>query len=489
MVAAAEKFVLTDRRLKVLKPAKPGRRYVVWDAQQPNFGVRVTDKGRVSFVVVRRRPGQHNHDWVVLGTYSPDASSDVPAVRKGPMGLQAARRMAHDALQTLASGRRQTEVEAERLLEAERQRRDTFAGALTAFLDGGELKGLRSAADTESVLRRDFLGQTRERTHRAEERDGRRAGKWTTVWKNGADPIWRDRPINQIARRDIVARLDELKRKRGKHAARHALAAIRRFFAWVAEGERYGIEVSPCTSVRDKLLGVTGRDLRRQRVLSDEEIADVWHACASGTEPHEPAYPFGAVVRLLMLTGQRRDDLAEASWREIDLNSGILLIPPERFKTDSAHEVMLTPAAVAVLKSVPTFTGQSVFTTTAGRRPISGFANMKARLDEAVTMRRQTEGREPMPHWTLHDLRRTVRTRLVSDCGIDSFIAERVIGHALPGLHAVYDRGSHRQQKRAAMEQWEARLMEIVGRKPSAPGADNLVAADELEQRRRRRQA
>jgi hypothetical protein len=87
---------------------------------------------------------------------------------------------------------------------------------------------------------------------------------------------------------------------------------------------------------------------------------------------------------------------------------------------------------------------------------------MKARLDATISHQRTKHGKQPMAHWVLHDLRRTVRTRLTSDLDVDAFTAERVIGHALPGLHGVYDQGAHRNQKRAALEKWEAYLLAIV---------------------------
>jgi integrase len=254
----------------------------------------------------------------------------------------------------------------------------------------------------------------------------------------------------------VVERLDAIKRRGGKHAARHALGAVRRFLSWCAEGERFGIEVSPCAGVRDKTIGISGRDLRRQRVLGDAELRDVWHAAAA------TGYPFGPLVQLLALTGQRLNDVASARWTDIDLDAAMLRVPPERFKTEAAHEVPLAPRAVAILRKLPRFSGSFVFTTTSGARPLSGFAKMKARLDETIAKQRKKDGREEMPNWVLHDLRRTLRTRLVGDLGTDAYIAERVIGHALPGLNAVYDQGSHRGPKRQALEAWAARLLSIV---------------------------
>ncbi|MGH7074020.1 MAG: tyrosine-type recombinase/integrase [Stellaceae bacterium] len=438
MAAASRKVVLTDRGIRALKPAPTGKRVVLWDAVMPGLAVRVTDRGTRSFVVVRRRPGARNPDWLVLGNYHP---SELP--------LQQARKKAAEVLRGLAEGKKPVEAEAEQTRAVARRRRHTVAEATEAFIEDERTKGLRSASETESILRRQFLGQNWER-------DGS-----VKRWKDGPEPIWRATPIAEIARRDIISRLDEIKRIGGKHAARHALGAVRKFFGWCAEGERFGIEVSPCAGIRDKTLGIAGRDLQRRRVLTDAELRDVWQAAAKLGPAGAAAagYPFGMLVQLLMLTGQRLSDLAQARWSEINLDGAVLMVPPERFKTGVAHEVMLAPMAVEILRAVPRFAGLFVFSTTAGRRPISGMSKMKDRLDATIAA---GQGGEAIPPWVLHDLRRTVRTRLVSDLGVEAFIAERVIGHALPGLHAVYDQGSHRPQKRAALEQWAQHLRSIV---------------------------
>jgi integrase len=469
MTATTRKVTLTVRALDALKPAPAGKRYFIWDAQQPHLGVRVTDRadeeGKAAvrtFVVVKRRPGDRNPVTHVIGSY--------PAVK-----LAEARDRVPAILSALANGKLPSEIEAERLREEGRRRRETFGAAVKEFF-ADELAGLRSGRETEATLRREFLGQTAKRTRVTDERGTR----WATEWLDGPEPVWRDRPIADIARRDVIERLDAIKRRGGKHAARHALGAVRKYFNWCAEGERFGVEVSPCASLRDKTIGVSGKDLRRKRVLTDAELRDVW-AAAEKLPPAGavvPGYPFGPLLRLLMLTGQRLNDIAAARWSEVDLDGGTLTVPPERYKTGTAHEVALAPRAVEILRALPRFKRGHVFTTTAGARPVSGFSKMKARLDAAVSEERKKDGREPMSAWVLHDLRRTVRTRLVSDCGVDAFIAERVIGHALPGLHGVYDQGTHRPQKRAAAEAWAARLLAIV--EPPKEPAPNVVAPEEV---------
>ena len=203
-----------------------------------------------------------------------------------------------------------------------------------------------------------------------------------------------------------------------------------------------------------------------------------------GQPAETDGYPLAPLVRLLALTGQRLNDIASARWSEIDLDKEVLVVPAERYKTGSSHEVPLSPLAVKMLRALPRFKGH-VFTTTGGARPVSGLSKMKARLDRAIAKRREERGDGPMPPWVFHDLRRTVRTRLVSDLGVDAFVAERVIGHTLPGLHGVYDQGTHRPQKRDALERWATALAAIVEPTRAPDGA--IVLADEVDRRRRSR--
>jgi integrase len=474
-VGPTQRWFSTDRELKALKPApsaKPGgpkKRYIVWDAAQPYLGVRVTETGARSFVVVRRLPGARNPVTHVLGSY--------PALT-----LKAARDAAPGIISTILGGKLPREVEAEHQRANARKRRDTFATAVAAFIDDEQTKGLRSSSGTEAVLRREFLGQTWRRVEI--ELEG--AKKKIIEWHDGRERIWRDRPIVEITRRDVIERLDAIKRRGGRYAARHALGAIRKFFNWCAEGERFGVETSPCANVRDKTIGIQGKDLKRNRVLSDDELRDVWHAameCGSA-DAVLPSYPYCQMVHLLVLTGQRLNDIASARWSEIDLDNAMLTVPPERYKTNTAQQVPLSPLAVDVLRSLPRFERCNfIFTTTAGARPVRGLSKMKGRLDAAIAKRRDNRRADAMPAWVLHDLRRTVRTRLVSDLNVDAFTAERVIGHALPGLHAVYDQGTHGPQKRDALERWAAALAAIV-EVPSAPGGA-VVPAEEMNRRRR----
>jgi integrase len=181
-------------------------------------------------------------------------------------------------------------------------------------------------------------------------------------------------------------------------------------------------------------------------VLNDGELAAVWRSTVA------LPYPAGPFARLLILTGQRLREVAEMAWAEVELDKALWTIPADRMKGDAAHVVPLSQDVVAILESLPRWTGPFVFSTTGGERPIANFSGIKEKLDALMT------GVDP---WRFHDLRRTMRTGL-SALPIPSNICELAIGHAQPGLHRVYDRHSYRDEKRRAFELWAAKLASII---------------------------
>ena len=321
--------------------------------------------------------------------------------------------------------------------------------AADAFFEFERGKKLRTAHSTEGVMRDVVLSRTDTALHAD-------AQGMASRMKDDEDAVWRDRPVLEINKREIIERLDQIKKQRGKYAARHALAVVRKFFNWCAEGDRYGVAISPATSIKDKTLGITGKDLQRKRVLNDAELRSVWEAAKT------MGYPFGPLTQVLMLTGQRLNDWALARHHEIDWDNGMLVVPPERYKTELAHESVDT-LRLEILRAVPAFGGTTP--SCSPHRSASGRSPASRRTSHGLMRsleRRENRRLGVMPHWVTHHLRRTVRTRL-GELGIEDFVCEQVIGHAMPGLRKVYDQGRYRVQKRHALETWEKRLLSIVG--------------------------
>jgi integrase len=183
------------------------------------------------------------------------------------------------------------------------------------------------------------------------------------------------------------------------------------------------------------------------RVLSDDEIRAIWPRLA-GT--------FGALVKTLLLTAQRREEVARMGWAELG-EDGIWTIPGDRYKTKRPNFVPLSPAALAVIEAQPKIDGcDYVFTGRTRKTPFAGFSKGKSALDEVTGV----------AGWTLHDLRRTAKTLMVRS-GVRPDISERVLGHVITGVEGVYDRHSYLDEKRDALEKLAAIVQRILNPAPA----------------------
>jgi integrase len=260
-------------------------------------------------------------------------------------------------------------------------------------------------------------------------------------------PTLGDRPIADIRRSEIVRWLDTIEDENGPTAADQALAFVRRVFNWYAT--RDDDFRSPI--VRGMARTKPG-ERARARILTDDELRTVWKTA-------EGQGAFGRMVRFLLLTGARRTEAAGMPWAELDGHEWTL--PGARNKTKLDLLRPLPKAALAVLGDRPdgaTF----VFSSDGGATALSGFSKLKADFDEVVTARLREANSEaqPLPNWTLHDLRRTARS-LMSRAKVPTDHAERVLGHVIGGIRATYDRHDFRAEKADALEQL-ARLVEFI---------------------------
>ncbi len=395
---------LTVRGLNALKAADPGKRYVIWDTEVPNFGLRVTDTGKASFVVMRRVNGKLIRR--VVGEYRIGAEC-----REGL--LTQARDSARAALRDMDDGvdpKRRKEIKQREDAEL---RANSFGAVAEDFIKRHVVK-LRQSSEVESAIRRELISK------------------------------WADRPIVEITRRDVVKLLEDVVDSGRPYTAHHLIAHLSKLFNWAIARDVYGLGASPIT--RGLAKDIIGAKKPRQRVLNDGELTKFWEATAKVT------YPFGPLARSLLITGQRLRAVAEAKWSEFDLDKALWTIPAERMKGDSAHEAPLSSLAIAILKTLPRHKGPYVFSTTKGESPVSGFSKAKILLDGLLA---------DMPAWVYHDLRRTMRTHL-SGLPVPDLVAELVIAHAKPGLHKVYDQHAYRDEKRRALELWAAKLSSIV---------------------------
>ena len=258
-------------------------------------------------------------------------------------------------------------------------------------------------------------------------------------------PYWRGRSVNSINRRDILDVLDRVVDGGAPIAANRVLAATRKLFNWAVS--RDILASSPCAGVKPP-----SAETARDRVLSDDELRAVWQAA------DKVGFPFGSIVKLLILTGQRRDEVGRMQWSEIDVDKRLWTLPRERVKTGRPHEVPLSDAALAVLRAVPRFNDSPLVFTISGTTVFSGYSKCKSRLDGLLSM----------PHWTLHDLRRTAASGMAR-LNINLPVIEKVLNHSsgsFAGIVAVYQKHTFAEEKRKALEAWGAFVSDLVSGNP-----------------------
>lgn len=260
---------------------------------------------------------------------------------------------------------------------------------------------------------------------------------FTNHWK----PL-RKRPLEEIKRADVAARLQELIKESGKTAAARARSNLSALYGWAM---REGLcEGNPVIATNDPAEGI----LPRERVLADDELRVIWKACRDDD--------FGRIVRLLMLTGCRREEIGGLKYKEINLDTGVLIIPCERTKNRRELELTLPDAALQILRSAPRIADRDfVFGGSGGTYSAWSYATQA--LFERITRAQD----KPLRHWTLHDLRRTFRTGLAR-IGVLPHIAELAINHVKGGVEAIYDRHRYQKEINAALVMWADHIRSIV---------------------------
>jgi len=418
---------LTDRTLKALQPAPKGQRYEIFDAVVPSMGIRVTDKmdrdtkaARRSFFLLARYP-----DPTKTGTPNPTRRTlgEYPAIE-----LADARKKAREWLALLEKGidpRRQIEMDrlAREKAEAEKQDR-SFEAVLARFINVRRRDGVRKADEDERDFRRDCL------------------------------PAWKSLAVDDIAMTDILKVVEAIRDRGATRQALNMAQKIGTFFNWCVDDDL--IPVSP---YRPKRVGIAlGERQSRDRVLTDDDIRAFWTATGELAPTHRDVY------RTLLLTGQRLNDIARASWSEVDMDKKTLTVPAERFKSDRDHVVPLTDDVISILGSLPRWKGCPWVFSLDGKRAATIGDNVKRRLDHKMGT---------VEPWVTHDLRRTVRTRL-SELDVMDEVAEAVIGHVPSKLNRTYNHSDRLRVKMEALTRWQGALRGIVG----APTADNVVRLD-----------
>ncbi|MCP3473413.1 site-specific integrase [Bradyrhizobium sp. CCGUVB1N3] len=263
--------------------------------------------------------------------------------------------------------------------------------------------------------------------------------------------------VFKITRRHVAARVADVAAQQGAVSAARARTALSTLFNWAI---REGLDIPG-----NPVLGTNRPDqpTSRDRVLSDAELAEVWRACGDDD--------YGLIVRLLILTAQRRDEVGGMQWPELDAAAERWNLPSARTKNHREHVLPLVPAALALLPSRRDdrdwVFGDGPRRKGDKHRGFSGWSKSKAALDRRILAARQTvdEDAKPLPHWTVHDLRRTAATVMADRLGVLPHVIEAILNHVSghrAGVAGIYNRARYETEMRDALERWTEHLAWIV---------------------------
>jgi integrase len=252
-------------------------------------------------------------------------------------------------------------------------------------------------------------------------------------------------PVNSIERRNIANLLDTVA-ERGTATANRTRSSLSACFSW---GMKRGLVENNPVIGTEKL-----KEESRDRVLDDSELAIIWKSCTDDD--------FAAIVKLLILTGQRRDEISGLRWSEIDFKNNVILLPAGRTKNKRAHEIPVSQAMDALLSSRKRTEGRDLVF---GKRvePIAGWGWRKRALDRLIGDR--------IKPWTLHDLRRSAATGM-ANVGIQPHVIEAILNHvsgSKRGVAGIYNRSTYAREKKQALDLWADHVTAIV------EGRDNNI--------------
>jgi integrase len=372
---------------------------VLWDTELKGFVARKLASGRISYGLKYTDSKSGRQRWLALGLH-------------GALTPELARRRAEMERGRIAAG---TDPQAEK--EAEKTKR---AGIAT----------VNDLLDSHLKL---YVLPRKLRSHR----------EITRAYDKYIRPMIGRVPVRDLRRSHVVGLLDRIAANNGPVMADRVLAYLRKPLNWHAtRDDEFVVPI-----VRG-MAQTRPRERARDRILNDDEIRALWAA-----SDYSVAGSYGTLVRVLLLTAQRRQEVG--SMRRCEIDGDVWTIPGERAKNSRPNIVPLPATAMGLLAAAPVY-GDYVFGL-AGRVPFSGFSKGKAALDKQLKLALAAKWKP----WVIHDLRRTARS-LMSRAGVRPEVAERVLNHVISGVQGVYDRHDYAAEKRVALEALDALVSRIV---------------------------
>jgi integrase len=401
---------LTALGVERLKPPASGR-IEVWDTILPGLGLRVTDRGRKTFVVmtmVGTGDAVRNADGRIVGGRRLKRITLQPTWPA--LSLDAAREQARDILHQADRGEEPTAQL--RVVPTWRQ-----------YVEGYLQRRRSSLRPSTHTYVTNMLAQM---------------------------SCWDYLPLTAIRREDVLAFVEDT----AAHAPVHANRQLEIIKTLYNDAVRRGVvETNPAAPLRPP-----SREVARDRALSDAEIGWFW------TATDRLAWSYRGAYRMLLLTGQRRGMVRLMTWDELDLERRTWTVSAAKMKNGKAHEIALNDLAMEVLAEARPITGGAHgFVLTADGRPLGDFSSAKRKVDAAMA---EIAGRA-IPAWHIHDLRRTI-THGLAAMGIAPHIADKILAHssgAISGVAAVYNKFAYLDERRDALAAWGRKVETIIGRR------------------------
>jgi integrase len=396
---------LTEGYAAKLEVPAGARDVQVFDDDLPGFGIRKFASGLASYFVKFNVGGQQRR--LTLGAV---VRGNLAEMRKRASGVLSKARLGLDAVaeKRAAAGKRSA----------------ALGDLVTRYLD-----------DREPKLRPRYFVEIK----RQLERDSK--------------PL-HVRAVETVSRQEIVSLVDAIAAGQGEVAADRVRVALSGFYSWAID--RGFCDANPTINISPR-----AKNGARNRVLLESELVEIWQACRD--DDH------GRIVRLLILTGQRRTEFGDLAWPEIDLERRQIEFPPERTKNGRPHLVPLSDKALAIITATERRDERDlVFGRGAGG--FSGWSKAKAELDARIAIGRKRAGmRKPMSSWVLHDVRRSFVTHINEHKIASPHVVEAIVNHIsghLAGIAGVYNKALYLAERREALDHWGRHINALVeGRK------------------------
>lgn len=370
--------------------SRDGKKHVVWDSEMTGFGLRLYPSGKKSFVLSYRHNGVKRE--YTIGQY-------------GKITLDQARKLAQKRMGDVADGKdpviqRQSSKKRNEL---------TVEKAFKDFVKKHAKIHTKNWQETKRIFEKDII------------------------------PALGSAPLDEVKKGDVLKILDAVMDRKAGIMANRTLAAIRKFFNWCIQ--RGMLEHSPA-----HMIALPAKKRSRDRVLSDSELKEIWSASKLS------AYPFGEIIRFLILTGQRRGEVSHLEWNDLDFEGHAWSQPREKTKADREHVVPLSSGALDLLNKCHKL-GSYVFSST-GQSTFQNFSREKKVLDSKIDINA----------WTIHDIRRTVASGMAK-IGIEPHVIEKSLNHSsgrISGVAGIYNRYDYLSERKDAFDQWAEHLNSII---------------------------